>query len=204
MKERIGILGGSFNPVHLGHLLMAHAAAEAFKLDGVILLPCCVSPFKVGVPNQASSAQRLEMLRLSIAGDSLLRLCQLDIERGGISYAIDSVRALQLRLPAAELHFIIGSDSLQELHKWHRIHEMLELCAIITMLRPGIPALKPEDLGFTPRINARLLQNCAEGRLCDISATEIRERIAAHRSIKDMVHPDVEAYIHRQRLYQSA
>jgi len=198
----IGILGGTFNPVHLGHLFMGRAAAEAFGLDRVLLLPCSVSPFKIGAAGLAAGADRLEMVRLSVAGDPLFEPCGLDLERGGVSYAVDSVRALRERYPHDHFSFIIGGDALRELGHWHKIDEMLTLCDVITVERPGIDL--PVDamrLAFPEAVRERLLSRVIRGRLCDVSSTEIRRRIAEGRSIRYLVCPAVEAYIRDRRLY---
>ena len=200
--RHIGILGGTFNPIHVGHLFIGCAAAEAFNLDRVMLLPCSVSPFKVGAAGLASGADRLEMVRLSVAGDPLFEPCALDLERGGISYAVDTVRALCGRYPQDRFSFIIGGDALRELSHWHKIDEMLTLCDVITVARPGVDV--PVDgsaLAFSDEVRERLLSRVVRGRQCDVSSTEIRRRIAEGRSIRYLVCPAVEAYIRNRGLY---
>ena len=198
----IGVFGGTFNPIHLGHLFLGRAAAEAFGLDSVLLLPCSVSPFKRGLPGLATGADRLEMVRLSVADDPLFEPCALELERGGVSYAIDTVKALRERRPQDRLSFVVGMDSLRELSHWHRIDEMLTLCDIISVERPGVDApVAAEALAFSPEVRARLLAGVIKGRLCDISSSEIRRRIAEGKSIRYLVCPAVEAYIRSRGLY---
>ena len=200
--KRIGILGGTFNPIHLGHLFIGRAAAEAFGLDSVLLMPCSVSPFKCGVPGLVAGADRLEMVRLSVAGDPLFEPCSLDLERGGISYAIDTVKALRERHPQDHFSFIIGMDALRELSHWHKVDEMLTLCDVVTVARPGVDVpLTREALAFPDEVRTRLLDQVIPGRLCDISSSEIRRRIAEGRSIRYLVCPAVEEYILSRGLY---
>jgi nicotinate-nucleotide adenylyltransferase len=202
MHSHIGILGGSFNPIHIGHLFIGRAAAEAFGLDRVLLLPCAVSPFKIGATDLAPGEDRLEMVRLSVAGDPLFEPCGLDLERGGISYAFDTVQALRARHPGVRFSFIIGGDALLGLEHWHRIGEMLELCDVITVQRPG--AEPPADMAewpFPAPVRERLLAQMIRGRLCEVSSTEIRRRIAEGRPIRYLVPPAVEAYIRERGLY---
>jgi nicotinate-nucleotide adenylyltransferase len=202
--RHVGILGGSFNPIHLGHLFVGGAAAEAFGLDSVLLMPCSVSPFKFGQPGQASGADRLEMVRLSVAEDPLFEPCSVELERGGVSYAIDTVLALRERHPLDRFSFIIGMDSLRELSRWHRAVELLALCDFITVQRPGVDAAVAEEaLAFPPDVRARLLAGIIKGRLCDISSSEIRRRIAEGRSIRYLVCPAVEWYIRTRGLYEA-
>ncbi len=203
MSEQIGILGGTFNPVHIAHLFIGYAAAEAFNLQKVLMLPCTVSPFKVGAENMVSGADRLEMVQRAVAGDPVLRVCCLDLERGGVSYAIESVKALRAKFPAARFSFIIGGDSLRELHGWYKIDEMLGLCDIITVRRPGVELpVKGEDLPFAPEIRERLMDRVIQGRQCDVSSTEIRSRVAQGRSIRYLVPFAVEEYIRERGLYR--
>lgn len=200
----VGLFGGSFNPIHLGHLLAARAAAEAFGLERVLLVPCNVSPFKRGAKDLAPAADRLEMVRLCAAGDPLFEPCGIELERGGVSYAVETVRALRERRPSDRLAFIVGMDALRELNGWHRAAELLTLCEVLTLCRPGaaLPA-SADELGFDEPVRRRLLAHVAQGRLCDISASEIRRRIAEGRSIRYLVTPDVEAYIRSKGLYRA-
>ena len=202
--SHIGILGGSFNPIHIGHLFIGRAAAEAFGLDRVLLLPCAVSPFKIGAADLASGEDRLEMAQLSAEGDVLFESCGLELERGGVSYAFDTVQALRARYPDARFSFIIGEDSLAGLAHWHRIGEMLELCDVITVQRPGIEPTDAPDAAFPEPVRERLLARMIRGRLCEVSSTEIRRRIADGRSIRYLVPPAVESYIRRRGLYAGA
>ena len=203
--QQIGILGGSFNPIHIGHLFIGRAAAEAFGLERVLLLPCAVSPFKIGAADLASGEDRLEMARLSAEGDPLFEPCGLELERGGVSYAFDTVCALRERYPGARFSFIIGGDSLHGLEHWHRIGEMLELCDVITVQRPGVELAAGETgAAFPAPVRDRLLARVIRGRLCEVSSTEIRRRIADGRSIRYLVPPAVESYIRRRGLYAGA
>ena len=200
--KRIGILGGTFNPIHIGHLFIGCAAAEAFGLDRVLLMPCSVSPFKVGAAGLASGVDRLEMVRLSVAGDPLFEPCAIDLERGGISYAVDSVKALRGRYPDALFSFIVGGDALRELNHWYKVDEMMSLCDVIAVERPGVDLSALEaSLAFPDEVRARLMSHVIRGRSCDVSSTEIRRRIAEGRSIRYLVCPDVEAYIRSRGLY---
>jgi len=200
--RKIGILGGSFNPIHFGHLLAGRAAAEAFNLDTVLLMPCNVSPFKVESRNLASGADRFEMVCMSVAGDPLFEPCALELERGGTSYAFDTVRALLSRFPDDSFSFIIGMDSLAKLHQWYRIHELLTLCEFIIIQRPGEEYTPFETAAAFPEdVRERLMSNIVRGRLCDISSSEIRRRIAESRSIRYLVCPAVETFIRSRGLY---
>ena len=199
---RLGILGGSFNPIHIGHLLMGCAAAEAFQLDRVLLMPCAVSPFKVGATDLVPGSDRLEMVRRSVAGDPLFEASDLDLTRGGVSYTVETVRTLHARYPKAHLFFIIGGDSLRELSRWYKIDEILTLCDVITVLRPGVALALDEALEpFPEAARERLRRHTIQGRTCEVSSSEIRRRIAEGRSIRYLVCPEVEAYIRERGLY---
>jgi nicotinate-nucleotide adenylyltransferase len=201
---KIGIFGGSFNPVHLGHLLIGRTAAEAFGLDKVLLIPCAVSPFKQGDADLASGADRLEMIRLSTEGDEVLEPSSLELERGGVSYALDTVRAVRSMFTGSQIFFIMGMDSLLQLNRWHRVLDMLELCEVITVMRPGIDApVSAADLAFPPGVRERLMSGVIKGRLFDVSSSEIRRRIAEGRTIRYLVTPEVESYIAERGLYCS-
>jgi len=199
--ERIGILGGTFNPVHIGHLLMAQTVRETCGLDRVLLLPCHTPPHKV-CEALAPVADRLDMVHLAVAEDPTLEVCTLEADRGGVSYAVDTMTAFRKRYPDCEPHFIIGMDSLRELHLWHRVEELLQLCAFIVVDRPGIDRpVSPDELRLPAPWPERLLANVLHGRLCEVSSREIRKRVAENRTIRYLVTPAVEQYILRQRLY---
>jgi nicotinate-nucleotide adenylyltransferase len=200
--RHIGIFGGSFNPIHLGHLLAAQSVAESFELDLVLFLPCNVSPFKCGARDLADGPERLEMVQLSVAGYPLFEPCASDLERGGVSYARDTVVALKQRYPQDRLSFIVGMDALRELSHWHKVDEMLTLCEVISIERPGVDLpLTAAELAFPEDVSRRLLAHVVRGRHCEISASDIRRRIAQGRSIRYLVCPAVETYIRSRGLY---
>jgi len=201
--ERVGILGGTFDPVHLGHLLLAQTVREQCGLDRVLLMPCCTPPHKA-CGTQATAEARLAMVRLAVADDPALGVCTLEFERGGISYAVDTLRAFRARQPDAEPFFIMGMDSLRELHLWHRVEELLTLCAFVIVERPGVDRpLAPGDLELPFPWPERLLGQVIRGRLCDISSREIRRRIASGLPIRYLVPPAVEAFIRERGLYRT-
>ena len=199
---RIGLFGGSFNPVHHGHLIAAQTAMEAFALDRVILIPCHIQPQKSARP-RSSGADRLTMLELAVEGSDTLEVSDVELLRGGLSYTIDTVDALQQRFPTAEICFIIGEDSLVDLHRWHRIEELLERCRFVTLARPGssAPHRDPAALNLPAPQARRLLDAIAAERQIEISSSDIRTRIASGRSIRYLVPLQVETYIQTHRLY---
>ena len=133
---KIGILGGSFNPIHLGHLIIAQDALEAFGLDRILFMPCASPPHKADA-EMVSTEHRLEMVEAAIADHAPFDVSAVEIERGGVSYSIDTVRQLQADDPNPEWNLIIGGDSLAEFHLWRDVEELLQLCAVLTIVRPG-------------------------------------------------------------------
>lgn len=203
--KRIGIFGGTFNPVHHGHLLVAQAVLEAFDLDQMLLVPCQVSPFKLGQEQSdaVEAHHRLEMVRLSIAGDKRFEVCELELQRPGVSYTIDTIRQLKKEEPEADLFLIVGMDTLLDLYRFREAEALVELCDVVTVQRPGCeetPA--PAQLHFPEAVASRLIKNIIRGRWCDISSTEIRQRVAEGRSIRYWVPLAVEQYIQQNRLYR--
>ena len=202
MQTKLGILGGTFNPVHLGHLILAQDALERFELDQVLFIPCAQPPHKAAV-RLADGAQRLALLHRAVAGDPRFAVSAMELERGAPSYSVDTVRQLRAEQPARRLVFILGADSLLELHQWRAIGELLELCEFVTMLRPGFPVefLGGERLHLPAPWPERLLCNLFTGHAVDISSTDIRQRLADHRSIRYLVPDAVECYIRENKLY---
>ena len=202
---RLGILGGTFNPVHNGHLLMAHTAASAFGLERVLLVPSSLPPHKE-LAGGVSAVHRLAMLRLAAAGDPLVTVDTVEIDRGGVSYAIDTVRHLADRDPGCELFFIIGLDSLLELYRWKDVTGFLNLCRVVTVNRPGILGrpLRNDDLNLPEALSQRLLEDVVSHTMCEASSSEIRERIAKRLPIGYLVPESVERYIRDHALYGSS
>ncbi len=147
-KQRIGILGGTFNPVHLGHLLVAQAACETGRLDKVKFVPAAVPPHK-GTGSLVTARHRLAMLQRAVDGDPRFEVDDIEIQRGGRSYSVDTLRALHRSEPAANYFFVIGSDSLAELHLWHDISNLARLCRFscrgASRIRPGPAGCRAGD-----------------------------------------------------------
>jgi len=167
---KIGFLGGSFDPIHLGHLIAAQDALEQCALDRVILVPAAQAPLKPNdAPCAAPAADRLAMVRAAVASDTRFAVSDYELRKGGVSYTIDSARHFKNQFPRDELFWIIGADQLPRLHRWKDIEELAKLVEFIFLERPGHPAkLHAEIPGLR-------LRRCA-GRLMEISSTDLRER----------------------------
>ncbi len=203
-KPRLGVFGGTFNPVHLGHLIAAQDAADAFDLARVLFVPCDRPPHKPA-HQLAPAAHRAAMLEAALEGSLFFEVCDLEVRRGGTNYSIDTIRELTRRHPEHELCFIIGADTLLELHAWKSIGELLELCTFLTLARPGYavtPALA-DRLQLPAPWPEKLLANLATGHQVDISASDIRYRVAEGLRITYLTPPAVEMYIAEHRLYDN-
>jgi nicotinate-nucleotide adenylyltransferase len=200
--SRIGILGGTFNPVHIGHLILAQSAVEAFDLGKVLFVPCGTPPHK-STTGLIAAEHRLAMVEAAIEGDLRFEALDIEVERPGVSYAVDTVAQIRQRCQGADLFFIIGSDTLPELHLWREIRTLLTLCRFITFARPGfdVAALKPETLQLEERWARALLDGVTSGRQIDVSSSDIRYRIAEGLGIRYLVPGEVEMYIAEHRLY---
>jgi len=203
-RPRIGILGGSFNPIHMGHLLLAQCALEDFDLEKILFMPCFIQPHKDPMM-LAPTEHRVAMLERALQDNLQFELLDIEIVRGGPSFAVDSVREVRRLYPEAELFFIIGADTLTELHLWRDIYALLELCSFATISRPGsdIAELTEPDLNLDPPWPSKLLASVARGRMVDISSSDIRHRVAEGMSIRYLVPALVEMYITEHRLYQN-
>lgn len=189
--KKIGLYGGSFDPVHLGHLLVAQSAAEEAALDRLFFIPAAQSPFKPDrVPTPAG--ERLRLLRLALAGRSHCEIDEQEIQRGGISYTIDTVRDYARRFPAAELFFLIGADHVPMLGKWREAAELARLVEFVAIPRPG-----QGDVAFAPPFRGRTLQGFPLG----VSASDIRARVKAGLPVDHLVAPAVAEAIRNYRLY---
>jgi nicotinate-nucleotide adenylyltransferase len=199
---RIGILGGSFDPVHNGHLAIARAAVRARRLDFVLLIPAAVQPFKRNGP-RAPGAARLDMLRAATARDPRLQPDPLELERGGVSFLYETLCELRLRHPGATLFFIIGMDSLLDLHAWRYAGRMLEMCEFLTAARPGVVPPKAADIRLPDPWPQRLLANIIPCPAHDVSSSEIRQRVSQKLPVAHLLPRGVASRIRRHALYQT-
>jgi nicotinate-nucleotide adenylyltransferase len=188
---KIGLYGGSFDPVHLGHLLVAQAAREELSLARVVFIPAAQSPFKPG-SFPAPAAERLCLLRLALAGDAAAEVDDCEIRRGGISYSIDTVRQYKKDFPGAELFYLIGADHAGQLSKWREAEELARLVEFIVIPRPGenVPHLSPPFRG-----------QALKGFPLGVSSSEIRARVRAGLSISHLTPSAVAEAIKNNRLY---
>jgi nicotinate-nucleotide adenylyltransferase len=189
--ERIGLFGGSFDPVHLGHLLVAQAAREELELKRLYFIPAAQSPFK---PERCptSGEQRLRLLRLALAG---LRWCEVDeqeIKRGGVSYTVDTVADYARRFPACKLFYLIGADHVQQLPKWRRCNELAQMTEFVALPRPG-----QSEVPFPAPFHGRRLSGFPLG----LSSSQVRARVRAGQPLDWLVPTPVAEAIRNSGLY---
>lgn len=189
----IGFLGGSFDPVHFGHLLAAQDAYEQHRLDRLVLVPAAQAPLKPAEA-QSSPEDRLAMLRAAVSWDRRFEVSDIELRRGGVSYTIDSARHFRALHPRDRLFWVIGGDQLPRLHLWKDIGELARLVEFIFLERPGFPVRS------APAIPGLRLHRC-DGHLLAISSTELRERVRRGLSLDYFVPRDAMVYIREKRLY---
>lgn len=212
---KLGLLGGTFNPIHLAHLRIAEEAREAAGLERVLFIPAADPPHKP-LAGEVSFAQRYEMVQRAIAGHPAFEASDIEARRGGKSYTVETLPALRAERPGDELYFIIGSDSYLELGLWHRYSEIFALTSLVVLERPGQEIADPlqrlpEAVRGSFRAERRdLLRHASgteirfiQGAQLDISSSRLRELVAEGRSIRYLVPPDVETYIAQKGLYRS-
>ncbi len=199
--ERIGVFGGSFDPVHIGHLIIAQDAVEQLELDRLIFVPAAVSPHKQYC-QPVEGRHRLKMLELATESCVRFEVSDLELARGGVSYTSDTIQHVQADHPSAKLFFIVGLDSLADLHLWRNADELLECCTVVPFGRGGED---PEEVaaksGLSNVWKTKLLDRLIQIHEIEVSASEIRMRIAEGLSIQTLVPPEVEMYIAEYNLY---
>jgi nicotinate-nucleotide adenylyltransferase len=213
MAGGVCLFGGTFDPVHHGHLIVARAVAEKLGFARITLIPANTPPHKP--PACASAADRLAMVKLAVQGDELFDVCDLELNRQGPSYTLDTLQALQPRLGVGpgpgpglgeKLHWLIGADSLADLPHWHRVGEVLELASILVAARPINGGAETALSALAGKLEERHLRHLREGLvatpLIDISSTDIRRRVRAGQSIRYLVPDAVARYIVEHRLYR--
>lgn len=226
--ERIGILGGTFDPIHSGHLGIASEAREKFRLDRVLFVPANISPHKrqrtITPPHH-----RLEMIRLAIQSEPAFCVSEIEINRAGISYTIDTLESLERVCPDAELFLILGADAFKDMATWKEYRRLLEKYHILVATRPGhalenqddlvrelgdhvvLPQASEESCQFTGKGKTRSFQHRRTGKNlilfqitpCPVSSSEIRENVRNKKEIKNMLPVEVENYIMMHQLYQA-
>ncbi len=201
---RLGLFGGSFDPVHFGHLLLAECCREQIGLDRVWFVPAAAQPHKRN-GLVATAAQRLDMLRLAIGGQPAFEVSTLELDRGGVSYTVDTLEAVRREQPAAELFLLMGTDSLADFPTWREPARICELAIPVAVRRAG--AVEPDYAQFAGLISIARLAAIERFRVempaVDFSASDIRRRVAAGLSIRYRTPRAVEKYIEVQGLYAS-
>ncbi len=200
---RIGVFGGSFDPVHFGHLWIAESAAEVLGLDQVRWIPAATSPLKPHGP-QATAEIRVQMLRLALAGSSLHVLDVQEVTRGEISYTVDTLQSLRNEFPDDELFLLIGSDSLATLDRWHLPAKILSLAKLAVIQRAADPAIDWTVLDRVLGIERRDAESqfAVTVPQIEISSGEMRKRIRTGRSIRYRTPRAVESLIVAENLYR--
>jgi nicotinate-nucleotide adenylyltransferase len=197
----IGILGGTFDPIHIGHLVVAEEARVKLDLSEILFVPAGQPWLKVD-HTITPATQRVEMLRLAIASNAHFKLCTLEVERSGPSYSIDTITALRSQLGEQSFFFILGSDSLAGFHLWKEPARLVQVCQLVVVPRldlnsPGLESLEP----LIPGLARSVIQ--LDAPIMEVSSSKIRQRIAQGLPIHYLVPEVVEKYILEQKLYVS-
>lgn len=187
---RLGLFGGSFDPVHNGHLALAECCAAEARLDAVWFVPAALQPFKRSGP-AAPALHRVAMLRLAVAGRKGFGVSTVEIDRGGVSYTVDTLRQVRELRPDAELFLLMGADTLRDLAGWREPEEVLRLATPVVVGRPG----EAEPAADVRRLRIAMPPT-------DVSSREIRRRLSIGEPVTGLVPSEVEAYLAEHRLYR--
>jgi len=200
---KLGLFGGSFDPVHLGHLLAAQAAIEELGLDRLFFIPATQSPFKPA-SQPAPALARLRLLRLALAGKTNCEIDDQEIRRGGVSYSIETVRDYARRFPKVELFYLIGADNAAKLNEWRDAGELAKLTEFVALPRfvwsSGFSRSEPPE-GGTPNFPPPFRGRTLKGFPLAVSSSDIRARVKAGLSIEPLVPPAVAQAIRAAKLY---
>lgn len=187
---RLGLFGGTFDPPHVGHLIAASDAFEALALDRLVFVPNCTQPLKAEAP-KAPATDRLEMVRRLCHGDTRFSVDSIEIDRGGLSYTVDTLREYRGQYPDAALFLLLGEDAAATLPSWREPATIRELAEVVVLTRGPVGSETPTD----PRR--------VSGRRIDVSSTEIRDRVRANRSLAGFTMAEVQEYIAVHGLYRT-
>jgi len=219
--NQIGILGGSFDPVHMGHIGLAQETQSRFSLDQILFLPVFQSPHKSHIP-LASSTHRMAMLRLALKGNTHFSISDTEMRREEVSYTIDTINRFRLKYSSSELYLIMGYDNLLDLDLWKDSREIMENCHILVASRPGLKIFNstgkvfglfnrdsPYRLGKIKNKTQEFIHRETGKKLVvygvsprDISSSVVRERLVLGKSIDNLLPPEVETYIIEHQIYK--
>ena len=193
MPKKIGIFGGTFDPPHLGHLIVAQEVRDKLKLDRIFFIPASLPPHKKKV-RISEAFHRLRMVQLATQDNPNFKVLDLELKREGHSYTVDTLKALRKRYPQAQFFLILGLDNLNHIHTWKKPEEIFKLSKVVFITRPGITLNKTSKwLNYSRLLDVKEI---------DISSTDIRERIKKDKPIKYLVPEKVLQYIQRHNLYK--
>lgn len=196
---KLGIVGGTFDPVHVGHIAMAEAAAECARLDRVLLIPSNVPPHRSAAV--APAADRLEMSRLAATGHLRLGISDIELRRPGPSYTVDTLRQLKTERSRDQLYLVLGWDAARDIRKWRSPEELMQLARLVIVTRPGYSRPSAADLAGAGIDPARVV--ICDARTPDVDSTDVRRLIEEGGSLRGVVDPAVELYVRQRGLYRS-
>ena len=195
MDQKIGILGGSFNPIHFGHIQLAIEMLEKHRLDRILFCPAAESPFKANSTELVASDHRLAMVKLAIADIPQFAVIENELRRPTPSYTIDTIEELQVECPGAQFFLIIGDDAATSFHRWYRAHEIVSHVQLLVGARQG------QLVNVDPKIAEALKKGMTETKIFEVSSTEIRERLKERKYCGHLVPSKVLDYIYQNGLY---
>lgn len=202
-QRKIVLFGGTFDPVHLGHTVVARAAGKYIGAERIIFIPAKLSPLKGSLP-KASDIDRFRMLSLATSGEDFFEVSDCELKRSSPSYTLDTVRQLQSKYGGeTSVYWLVGADGIEELVHWHKIAELIDQCTLATMYRAGCeqPDFGKFESLWGRRRTEKLRKNIIPTPLVDISSTKVRSRLAAGQDVTQLLHPAVLSYIREHGLY---
>jgi nicotinate-nucleotide adenylyltransferase len=201
---KIGILGGTFNPIHIGHLTIAEHACDELGLNRLLIIPAAIPPHKQG-EKIVEAGHRLEMVKLATRDNQKFEISDIELKRQGVSYSVETLRIIQAKVKVlSEYYLIVGSDMVGDLDTWKEIDKLIEMCTFVVAVRPGFKKKNWKQMGVNlpESIRDKVLQHTLENPMVEVSSTDIRRRVREGKSIRHMVPKAVEEYIIRQGLYK--
>ncbi|MBI1883025.1 MAG: nicotinate-nucleotide adenylyltransferase [Chlamydiae bacterium] len=200
---RIGLFGGTFDSIHVGHLILAEHVRQKMALDKVIFIPSASPPHKKGLA-MTPAPLRLKMVELAIEGNAHFRVSRIELDRSSLSYSMDTVVAFKKKYPQHSFFFIVGSDSLFKLYTWYGVEKLIKLSDFIVATRPGFSLrnVSAKKLRLSEKAFQKVTRYCVRMPEIGISSTQIRKRVAEGLSVRYLVPEKVQKFIERMKLYR--